>query len=466
MLLSFTVSNFLSIKDKVELNLLANPLIKEYGQNTITHTAYKNKPRQISTVRAAALYGANASGKTNVLKAITMFKRCLLSFRDSEQTFASPTLRSLIPFLLSSETQEKPCEFEVRLLLENVVYRYGFSASQSEIIEEWLFASENARERLIFTREVSTERAEQAEQIYAFGTPKKQWKSIVDEGFVRDDTLLLAVANKFNVPIAKSIIKFVQGIYSIDSQGRFDIPEEHLSLMTSLVKFADFGIDQLAFADEMPKKLLHMNLTTLVNNVIEIDADLTLEQQDELKTVTEKTLVRMAEMKEKESENREKLTFVFKKDDLTTVSMPLNSQSQGTMVFLDLFANLLKYFKNGTVLLCDEIEASLHPQLCEAFFDLFYSIKGLKAQLIFTTHNVDLLNQDIFRRDQVWITQKDRTGQTQLTSLDEFQGLRKEHKLGKQYLEGRFGGTPILNQQQKNAFLNGLNQLFPDREQL
>lgn len=461
MLLSFSVGNFLSFRDTVELNLTANSADKELPGNLLEEEYFSQKPKMLPVVRAAALYGANASGKTNFLTALMAFKR-LVTYLDQDNN-ARPKLP---PFRLDPACLEKPCTFEVKILLDTVHYRYGFMATEELIVEEWLFIAEKGRERLAFTR-LQPRLEEKA--VYKFGSKESGLQVLAEkQEFVREDVLLLSVASKFNSPHAKKLVSFIAGIHLLDVKENLDKGGEHISLLKPLARFADFGIEDLEY-----NKISQEKISTLQNGIDNISNFLanpklsknkkaTAEQmkalaeigieEDSYETVAQLATRFMAKTLEKFSEAKE-FQFLYKNVKGELVSFPLDSQSRGTKVFLSLFSSVLDGYKENTVLLCDELEHSLHPMLLEAFLEIFYSIPNNKTQLIFTTHNTLLLNAKLFRRDQIWLTEKNRVGSTTLTGLDEFKGTRKGALLGKHYLEGRFGAIPVFNQRQKRDFL-------------
>lgn len=491
MLLSFTVKNFLSFSDEVELNMIAADNNSKLPENISVVYINTKKPKEVNVLKSAAIYGANASGKTNMLIAFKNFIDIILSF-DSFDSNEKPekfpvklAKLPVMPFLLHEIKSKEPTEFEILVLLNNVEYRYGFTATGSNIHQEWLYSTETTRERLVFTREfiVGSEKAN-----YKFGSRESSLKVLTEEhNFVDTKTLLLFVANMFNNAIAKELFGFFERFKRIDPSNLGingpEIEEEHLPALIHLIKLADIGIKDIKLLDfltpDLQKQLNQLNHemasgnTSIASDSVNKDDGQKDTSNDVVQAIkiTRITSSDIHAANENSTDEMEELSFSF--DELITklkkkktlhffyknntgkeVSLPAHVQSKGTLVLLELFSKILKYYKTSSVLFCDELEHGLHPMLCEEFLKVFHSLPGNKAQLIFTTHNTKLLQGDLFRRDQIWITEKERSGNSKLYSLAEFKGLRSEMPLEKYYLEGRFGGLPFFDLKEKNKLIN------------
>lgn len=407
MLVSFAVENFLSIRDRVELSMLAVEHDKSLPENIITAQLNRSKPRPVNLLKSAVIYGPNASGKTNILKAIHIFCHFVIT------TVHNPDKPiPFTPFALDPDWRKQPSSFEMSLIEKGVLYRYGLSATASFVHHEYLYATDKAGERKIFERHGAVGGAEQQ---YAYGPTGKNLRKV--EQFVRPDSLLLAVGASYNNDDCRI---FWSSIGMLPSGGlALDMRKACLSnvvkngqsteLLSEIAKYLGFGFSRLSL--RYPG------------------------------------LGRAGELRCGEPSEPE-VMFSYTDSQGKDILLDEGTQSDGTIIFINLLADILAESKkrNGSVFFLDEIEASLHPLLCEALFRFIHALPSNNIQLVCTTHNTQLLNSDLFRRDQVWITEKDEDGATDLYSLADFKGKpRKDARWGKQYLEGRFGGLPVLN---------------------
>ena len=413
MLLQFTVGNFRSFKDKATLSMegTADDWLEEYNVG---------KEGENRLVKAAAIYGANASGKSNFLAAMAKFRD--LVKKSSKETQTGEKL-PFSPFRLNAETESKPSFFEVIFMQNGTRYRYGFEATSEDIHAEWLFSQKDSiRETRLFTRE-----GEIIDPSEAF----KEGKGL--ETRTRPNALFLSVVAQFNGEIAGGILEWMnrfRNISGLDDTHYMRFTAEKLAdpdyqySIRELVKAADMGIDELkmvdmeedAFAKLIPKDVpseMHKLFRNLPNVGFSI------------KTYHQK----------------------FQPDHRTAgiVEFDLMKEgSGGTQKFVALTGPFLHTLKEGSILFIDELEARLHPLLTRALVGLFNGSANTKnAQLIFATHDEGLLNSRRIRRDQVWFIEKNEYNESRLYSLDEFK-VRKEGKFEKEYLLGQFGAVPRL----------------------
>jgi AAA15 family ATPase/GTPase len=407
MLISFYVENFLSIKERVELNMLAVEHDKSLPENIITAHLNRSKPRPVNLLKSAVIYGANASGKTNVLKAIRTFCRFIIA---SVQNTGKPI--PFTPFALDPAWKERPSSFEMSLIEKGTRYRYGLSATDSFIHNEYLYATDKAGERKIFERHGAPNSAEQQ---YEYGPTGKSLQKVMQ--FVRSDSLLLAVGASYNNEDCwtfwSSIGMFSSSGLNLDMRktciSKVVKTEEHVKILSEIAKYLGFGFSRLS--------MQHSGLG------------------------------RAGELYCGESSEPE-IIFSYTDSKGNEILLDENTQSDGTVIFINLLADILAERNNagGSIIFLDEVEASLHPLLCEALFRFVHTLPSNNVQIICTTHNTQLLNSDLFRRDQIWLTEKNQVGATDLYSLADFKDKpRKDARWGKQYLEGRFGGLPVLN---------------------
>ena len=413
MLLQFKANNFKSIKEPIMLSMqTASKDEKNYSD--------VGKYQLLST---AVLYGPNASGKSNILSAIKYMRDLVL---NRTKVMQSTDTLPYDPFRLSTETESSSSSFEIIFFVDEIKYRYGFELDETTIFSEWLFTDENGRESKLFYRDVDEDdyvnKDTFKEGFLFFDKENKKikisknrlflWKCDEDEGFISQ--LILHWFNSFNSLDGMRNSKYLK--YTMNQLNNDDFRED----ITSLVKTADIGIESMeSDEEEYSEKILSM--------------------------FSEK-------VREKQSSTR---TFIkthhkkFDKDnnELKNVVFELNKEeSQGTQKFFAMSAPILDTLKKGTLLIIDELDASLHPMLTKHLVKLFHNknINKYNAQLIFATHDINLLKKSLFRRDQIWFADKNEYGATQLYSLAQYNNVRKDEDFGKLYLQGKYGAVPYL----------------------
>jgi hypothetical protein len=370
-------------------------------------------------VKAAAIYGPNAGGKSNFLNAMAQFRELIIeSSKDSQMGEPIP----VTPFRLHSATESAPSFFEAILLQNGTRYRYGFEATQKAFVSEWLFKqADSIRETRLFTRD-----RDGIDVADAFKEGKELGKR------TRLNALFLSVAAQFNGEIAGELMKWMnqfRNISGLQDQAYMNFTTNLLNdpeygpLIRDLVKQADVGIADLKrhdIARDKIQDLLPKNLPQGVREMILRDA---------AGAFNIKTVHQHFDANDKPSGTVE---FDLQKDE-----------SAGTQKYVALTGPFLRALREGEVLFVDELEARLHPLLTKALVGLFNSSANRKnAQLIFATHDEGLLDPQRIRRDQVWFVEKNGMGASRLYCLDEIKGVRKEAKFAKEYLLGQFGGVP------------------------
>ena len=416
MLLQFTVNNYRSIKDTV---LFSMKTASKDEENSFTVRDYE-------LLYSAVVYGANASGKSNLLKAMTTMRNIVLN-----QTKVSQSTDRLPyePFKLNSETEDASSSFEIIFFHENIKYRYGFEADAKTVYAEWLYSDEKGKESKLFYRDVD-------EEFYVNPTRFKEGKGL--EKKTLPNQLFLWKCDSENGEISQKILKWFLQFNMIDgleNTGYIDYTKQQLrnedfkNDIVSLVRIADLGIEDISTDEtEVSKELVEkMPLPQSIKDE--------LLQQDRLMQINTKTVHQK---------------FDKFNNPVSAVSFELNQEeSVGTQKFFAMSAPILDTLKNGKVLMIDELDASLHPMLTMHLVKMFHDkeINTKNAQLIFATHDTNLLHGDLFRRDQVWFSEKDQYGATDVYSLIEYKKnpTRKESNKEKNYLQGRYGAIPYLS---------------------
>jgi len=417
MFVEFTINNFRSIKDSVTFSMVA---ASKDEFNTF-HT------RDLEILSSAVIYGANASGKSNVLKSMILMRNIVLNL---EKVHQSTDKLPHNPFKLSEQTLNASTSFQIIFLIDDIRYRYGFEIDSSTVYAEWLFVDERGRESKLFYRDTDDE-------FYVNKIKFKEGKGLEEKTL--KNQLFIWKCDSENGPISKTILNWFSRFNMIDgleNRGYIEFTfnqmknEAFRKEIVSLVKFADLGIVDIA-----------MNETKA--DIKELEA---FPIPQEIKEVISKneSLIRI------ETQTAHKF-FDANNAELGNVKFDLQrDESYGTNKFFAMSAPILDTLKNGGVLIVDELDASLHPILTIHLVKLFHSSETnpKNAQLIFATHDTNLLNNDILRRDQIWFTEKNQFGATDLYSLVEYKQnpARKNTNLEKNYLQGRYGAIPYIGE--------------------
>jgi len=412
MLIEFSVANVLSFKDRVTFSMVASNDDALQESNVF---AWGKK----RLVKSAVVYGANASGKSNLLSAMGFMRHMVLT--SSKDTQVNEEI-DVDAFKLSTECEGKPSFFETVFIQNGKTYRYGFEVDRQRVHSEWLFTIPATKEAELFVREDN--------QIKVNRIRFKEGRDL--ETKTRENALFLSVCAQFNGEISKGLLLwfknfgFIYGLSDFPYLGvtveKLKTPEQKRQLM-EIARIADLCIDDIEGREEkLTIEKLPKDMPEEMKRDI-IKQDLT---EVELKTTHRKF----------GKDNAEVGTVIF---DLA------ENESGGTQKFLNMAGPLLDTIETGDILVIDELDARLHPLLTKTIVALFNSRANQKnAQLIFASHDTGLLTNKLFRRDQIWFTEKDQYGVSSLYSLIELQGVRKEASFGKDYILGKYGAIPFI----------------------
>ena len=413
MLVEFRVKNFRSIKEEVALSLIASKH-KELEENSF-------KTASLKLLKSSAIYGPNASGKSNILKALSAMKRIVLL---SASKFTEGTHIPLTPFLFSSEYVNQPTELEIIFIQNEIRYQFGFVADKKRIYEEWLFVFETNRAQTWYTREYIPEKDDYE---WYFGSKFKGEKNLWKNS-TRTNALFLSTAVQLNSEQLKPVFNwFLEKLHIVGVSGwnpEFTIDliqkDEYKDKIIQFLKVADFDIEDIniKFDNFSPDKLPEDMPIELKERMIE--------ELDGKKIIEEFNTFHLNDKGEK-------------------VSLDFNEESDGTQKFFSILGPCLDTLDNGNVLLVDELNDNLHPFLVKFIVKLFHNEKMNQkgAQIVFTTHETSILSQDIFRRDQIWFCEKEEQA-TKLYSLLEFKPRKGVEDIEKGYLSGRYGALPYI----------------------
>lgn len=415
MILSFSVENFRSVHERQSLIFEATKDDSLAHSNVIESNGHR-------VLKCSALYGANASGKSTILDAmITMRKIVMTSASENLEESTLPAA----PFALHVDTPIAPTEFEVEILIGEIRYRYGFSFDRKKIVEEWLFQKQaGIKEVKLFSRD------EGGIQPNAKKFP--EGKQFVAK--TRSNVLFLRTCAEWNAKIPAQIVEWFRrfrSVSGINEIGFYEFTAERLQNVAQqesllrLAQKADF------------------NITLLASEIEKITPDLLPKDMPaKLKSQLIREVNHRAEIKTGHS--------VF--DDQGQIAAEVhfdlrNDESQGTCKFIALSGPLEHTLEEGSILIIDEFEARLHPNLTKAILQWFLGPANDKgAQLIIATHDTGLMVPELLRRDQVWFCNKSDKGATSLYCLDEFDSnkVRPNTRFDRQYLQGIFGAVPNI----------------------
>jgi len=416
MLVEFRVKNFRSLRDEQALSLVASKDKSLQDTHTLS-TGLKAAP---SLLRSAVVYGANAGGKSNLIKAIQYMRGVVLesaTIIQPGQTFA------VQPFRLDNRSASQPTEFEVTFILDDVRYQYGFAMTPQRIVSEHLLVYKAFKPQRWFERNFD---AKSGQDVYEFGPGLKGAKSLW-EGATRPNALFLSMAVQLNSDALRPVFDwFSTGLVIFNEQAQLS-PQTSIHMLKQaegrkqiceFLTAADISIADIEVVSRrVPGQAVHFDL------------------------VAGRTEVRTEDVEEHQ------LRFSHVTEQGQAV-FDLMDESNGTRNLLFLTGPVLDILKKGLTLVIDELDTSLHTLLVRELVRLFHrpEVNSGGAQLIFTTHDTSLLDApDLFRRDQVWFVEKDKEQASTLVALSEF-SPRKNEALERGYLMGRYGGVPFLNQ--------------------
>lgn len=422
MLIEFTVGNFRSFRDPQTLSLVAAPIKSkdpELDENTVIKTAANP-----DLLTSAAMYGANASGKSNLVQALDFMKRFVM--HSLKETKATGGIQ-VEPFRLHAATVGQPSHFEIVFIEGGKRYRYGFEVTKERVTAEWLFFVPSTREARLFEREGDD---------ITVGSYFKEGRDL--EQHTRPNALFLSVVAQFNGPKAQKLVTWFGrlGIISgVDDIGMMPftlmqlVEGEHSEAIKQLVCRLDLGIGDLQvektvrskpqLPDEMPDEIRQAFLTIMNAS----DAD------ERLSIHTIHT--------QYDHEGNPVGQELFELDE---------HESEGTQKLFSMSGPLLDTLQKGRVLVVDELDARLHPLMTREIISLFNhkATNPNGAQLIFNTQDTNLLDNRLFRRDQIWFVEKDQKGASHLYSLAEFK-VRNDKDYERGYIQGRYGAVPYLS---------------------
>ena len=413
-LIQFSLENFLSFKDK-ETFVFFNSSDDSLKENLI---AIENEKFTLSPV--SAIYGANASGKTNLLKGIGFLKFLLM-------TTSSRKVNESIPFLPFKLTQDKPTTFEVIFISNGVRYGYSTTFNSEQVLTEGLYTYPKGKQKKVFEREYIFEKNE-----YKYSYSREYQSNLKD---IESKSL----ANKFFLSTAAEWSKLSEIEDSIDFfANKVIINTDYLN-----PNWQHYTAEKLE--NDKNLKKMFLKLLQEVNPIVKdirskvIRKKMTVEDLPSELPMEIKMLMGIGETIQTD------IKIIYDEEGLM---LDLSEESRGIQKLFEIGGPLLNILLNGEVLIFDELETSLHPLLARKIIELFtnkkYNKKG--AQLLFSTHDTNLLDLDFLRRDQIWLTEKGRETNysTKLVCLSQIKGIRKDENIQKGFLQGKYTKIPFL----------------------
>jgi uncharacterized protein len=421
-LLAFRAENVHSFRDGLELSLLATALADKGVPHSVP---WREDGRPVQVLPAAGIFGANASGKSNLLRAMSDMRRHVLySFSHGDPERGMP--RSA--FRLDSAKEDSPSRFEVDLVLHGIRHEYGFVIDDNRVLEEWAYRYPRGKAALLFRRE--------GDAVVLGERNRAKGRAVIE--ILRSNSLLLSAAAAANHPDLAPLRRwFADNWLRAEASSRtrrwayttgmLQLEHRHDQVL-GLLQAADLGITDARVREVDPEFLERLKRATRIIQGREDEA----EDKDSDVNILEPGVV------------------LSHRGSNGTVEFDADEESLGTMVWFGLAGLVIHALANGCVLLVDEIEASLHPALVAQLVRLFQDSETnpRAAQLIFNSHEASLLGDSggerVLGRDQVWFTEKSHDGASRLYALSDL-SPRNDEAIGRRYLAGRYGATPILS---------------------
>lgn len=423
MILEYSIANTLSIKDKQTISFEA----VRAGNDKSSHIIQTFDKKKI--LKMACIYGSNASGKTNILTAFYFYINFIL---DSFTELKPNEYTHFIPFRFTKESDKLAGEFEIIFYVPDsnndfIRYEYSIKLSKQQVLEEVLYFAPKRQKKLLYERK---------EQKIRWGTDIAATFANVIEQILRPNCSIISTGAQVNQPIISYLYKYIKNRF------RGIIFPTYNILSNYVLK--NIGEDL-----EFKEKALGILNASDISPVTDIDID-EQELPDEVLNLLPQEIKQKILTTGKKPKQIINASLIHKIGD-NDYDLPLELESSGTKRMMELTKPLLN-LANSSVILIDELEASLHQDLLETFISLFLEISK-DSQIIFTTHNQDLLDSELLRDDEVWFCYKDIWGKSEYNSITDYIGIRKEASRKKLYKAGKFGSLPNIN-------LTELRELF------
>lgn len=417
MLLEFRVRNYRSIRDEQALTLIASG-DKEWAATHLAPTGLKAAPHAL---RSAVVYGPNASGKSSLLRALDYLRAVVA---ESATLIQPGQTYNIQPFKLDAASAQQPTEFEITFLLSGLRHQYAFSMTPQRIVSESLLVYRSSKPTQLFSRQ----HLEGDGYDYEFSTyltgPRKLWQEST-----RPNALFLSMAAQLNSEQLSPVFNWIVHNILFLPAGATVLPDFTTALLAtepgraSIREFLSAADISIADVQAVPRKGMHAQWVLGASGL------------------------------QASQEEREFMMPVFEHSTPKgSAKFELHDESEGTQRLYGLIAPVLDCLREGRVLVVDELDSSLHTLLVRRLITMFHTpeLNPKGAQLIFSTHDTSLLDHTLFRRDQVWFTEKDADQATRLYPLTDF-SPRKQEAWERGYLSGRYGAVPFFSDWPRSA---------------
>lgn len=414
MLMNFSCENYKSFKEKTAFSMLVDKGNELYGSNTYQQAGF-------DLLKNAVIYGKNASGKSNLFKALDKMREIVL-----KSTQEPPNYNLKVDcFLLSDNHCNMPTKFEIEFIIEDVIYKYGFKVFHNEIISEWLYKKEQ-KYVLLFKR-----KAPEKSSIVIIKKYEAEWRKYAE--MTRRNTLFLSMMAFLACDFAIEIRNWFESLIIVKSDRFYPfLTNEYISRsienknkVLDFIQKANIGIDDIKLnndisIDKLPKAFIEMlqkeNPEITINEIKPMFADIKIVHK----------------------------VFNAINEVVATTDFDFGKESDGTKKIYEFSSPILSALEHGGILFIDEFDTNLHPLLIDHIIKLFNSGFNIKnAQFIVISSNPLLLDSQDIRRDEFWFVDKDIYGASILNRLSDFNVRKDKNKL-KAYLSGEFGSVPIF----------------------
>jgi len=422
MLIEFKVGNFLSFKETVTFSMVASDIDSQ--DCDLDYNGVFSINKELKLLKTAAIYGANASGKSNLAKAFGFMKKFVIN-SSKEMQVTDPI--DVEVFRLSSEMEGSPSFFEITFFIDQKIYRYGFQITTEEIVKEWLYCTSKTREFNLFKR--NKKDITISKKYFGEGQGLEQR--------TKQNSLFLSVSAQFNVKLSEQLLEWFADLRVLPGESS----SEHFYSNTTLklLESPKMKQDVIGLIKELDLSISDISIKKMSPE------DLPQNMPEEMK----RAILSLPNYKYQVQTFHDKYN---KKGELIgQEQFDLDeSESEGTKKVFYLSLLLLNALRNRQILVIDELDAKLHPLITHKIVQLFNSqeYNPHSAQLIFMTHDTNLLNTSLFgsrllRRDQVWFTEKNQQGATDLYSLAEYD-IKEDSPFEADYIHGKYGAIPFI----------------------
>ncbi len=423
MIIECSITNFRSFNKKQTFSMLASSAKSK--PDNVFEIKLSNED-SVKLIKTAAIYGANASGKSNFIRALFELIKLIQFGSEIPIDLNIPAFE---PFLFNTQAFNQPTEFEIIFITkEKNKYFYKIVFNKDEIVEEYLFDYPKKKKRIVFTRGKEKKKADNNIHVGKLGKDfgykryeiykklplfslfgkAENYHSIISSAY--QSIINMPIWNSTNSKWISELINFIKAELQKPEKSAFLLKLEHL------INFCDTQIQSL---------------------VIDINAKLKVEEIKDNNIKVRYNEVLFSKHK------------VFDKDkEVSSHDLPFKEESLGTNRLFAIGGVILQALEMGNTVFFDEFDASLHPHLSRLLVRLFHNtiINPDNAQLIFTTHEPNIMDKEMLRADQIWFTEKNKYGETELFSAQDFDGVREDIPFDKWYLAGKFGAVPNIKE--------------------